>query len=144
MARAELFFDASPEQVFAVLSDPFTYDRWVVGTRNIRHADPNWPETGSRLHHSVGIGPLNLNDDSEVLDVDPPNKLVLEARGRPFGVARVEFRIDPDKNGSCVTIDEFVLRPMPVTLLNPVLAPAVRARNTETLRRLATVVGKNA
>ncbi len=140
MATVTRQIDAAPEQVFAVLADPLTYDRWVVGTRQIRGADPAWPEPGARLYHSVGIGPLNLKDDCKVLAVDSPRELVLEARGRPLGTARIEFRIQAEGNGSRVTIDELIARPLPLALLNPVLWFAIRVRNTETLRRMAQVV----
>ena len=62
MAYNEAFIDAAPEMVFAVLSDPGCYPRWVVGARKIRAADAGFPAKGSRFHHQVGVAPLVLND----------------------------------------------------------------------------------
>src|SRR5215207_3487776 len=85
---------APVERVFEVVSDPRTYPEWLVGAREIRSVDEDWPQPGSRFHHRVGlVGPLTVADSSEVLEVDPPASLVLEVRARPFGRARAEFRV---------------------------------------------------
>jgi hypothetical protein len=72
-----------------VLSDPHSYGDWVVGSDTIRDADPRWPAAGSRFYHRVGAGPLKVNDHTEVLEVDPQRQLVLHARARPLGTAKV-------------------------------------------------------
>jgi uncharacterized protein YndB with AHSA1/START domain len=76
--------DASAEDVFAVLSDPDSYGHWVVGSDTIRDADGHFPALGSRFHHRVGAGLLKTNDHTEVVDVDPPFLLELQANARPF------------------------------------------------------------
>jgi hypothetical protein len=45
----------SPEQVFAVLRDSWTYPVWVVGASRMRDVDDGWPAPGTKLHHSFGI-----------------------------------------------------------------------------------------
>ena len=49
---------ASADDVWAVLEDGWLYPTWVVGASRMRDVDDNWPEVGSRLHHSVGNWPL--------------------------------------------------------------------------------------
>ncbi len=136
MATNERTIDATPDQIWAVLADAMSYDRWVVGAKDIRTADGTWPEPGSSLHHTLGVGPMEVKDTSTVLEADPPRRLVLEARGRPLGMARVELLLEPVEGGTKVTMIEDVTRPAPVRVLNPVLHPMVHSRNTETLRRL--------
>ena len=48
-------FNCSPEQVFAVLNDGWTYPVWGVGASRRRDVDPGWPAPGTKLHHSFGV-----------------------------------------------------------------------------------------
>ena len=48
----------SPGDVWEVLADPGEYGYWVVGSKVIRDADANWPEPGSKFHHTIGFGPV--------------------------------------------------------------------------------------
>jgi uncharacterized protein YndB with AHSA1/START domain len=111
---------ATPEQVWEVLSDGWLYPLWVVGASRMRDVDVNWPEVGSRLHHSVGSWPLVLDDSTEVLDLAPGLMLTLHARGWPAGAARVTIRLEPQDTGTDVTMVEeadsgpAVLVPRPV------------------------------
>ncbi len=136
VATNERTIDATPEQIWAVLADAMCYDHWVVGAKDIRTADGTWPEPGSSLHHTIGVGPMELKDTSTVLEAEPPRRLVLEARGRPLGMARVELLLEPVEGGTKVTMIEDATRPAAVRAMNPVLHPLVHSRNTETLRRL--------
>jgi uncharacterized protein YndB with AHSA1/START domain len=140
LAKNELFIDVVPDRVFEVLADAHSYEHWVVGAKRIRHADSGWPEPGTRLHHSLGVGPLTLNDNTKVIESDPPHHLVLEARGRPFGIAHIEFNVKGERGGSRVELHEWLVEPRLLAALNPVFAPLIRLRNTETLRRLTSVV----
>jgi hypothetical protein len=139
-AYNECFIDATPEAVFAVLSDAGSYDRWVVSAKDVRDADSSWPEPGSRLYHSVGVGPLVLKDSTKVILSVAPRRLLLAARGRPFGVAHIDFELTHERTGTRVRLREWVAKPWFFAALNPVLDPLVRLRNAETLRRLTGVV----
>ena len=140
MVKVERWIDVPPEQVFDVLSDAPTYHRWVVGAKDIRGADPSWPQPGAHLNHTVGVGPFRLNDNTEVLEVEAVHRLVLEARGRPFGRARIEFQLAPTSSGTAVSIHEVITSPRLLRLLNPLLEPLVRLRNKRTLGRLSRTV----
>ena len=59
--------NAPPDAVWSVLADGWMYGMWVVGASRIREVDPNWPQPGSRIHHSVGLWPALINDHTEVL-----------------------------------------------------------------------------
>jgi hypothetical protein len=126
--------------VFAVLADPDSYDRWVVGAKNVRDADTAWPEPGAQLHHTFGVGPVVLKDSTKVVASDAPRHLLLRARGRPFGIAHVDFELLVERSGTCVRLREWVVAPRFLAALNPALEPLVRMRNAETLRRLTNVV----
>lgn len=109
MGPREITIDAPPERVWEVLADAHSYDQWVVGTRRIRGADDTWPAVGSRLHHTVGIWPLMLRDSSEVLESDPPWRLVMRAKIRPVGILRVEIDLKPVGAGAThLVLQEYV------------------------------------
>jgi uncharacterized protein YndB with AHSA1/START domain len=136
MARNERLIPASPERVFAVLADPDSYGHWVVGSDTIRDADDNWPAVGSRFHHRVGFGPLKVNDHTEVLESDPPNRLQLKAKARPLGTARVTMILERRSGGTLVTMVEDAGDPLTRLVFNPLTHLLVRGRNKESLRRL--------
>jgi hypothetical protein len=67
----------------------------------MRAVDPNWPHTGSTISHSIGVWPLLLDDVTVVEDCQPLERLVLLAKGRPFGKARITLRLFDTDDGGC-------------------------------------------
>jgi len=131
------WFACSTEQVWDVLSDGWLYPLWVVGASRIRDVDDGWPAEGRKIHHSFGVWPLVIDDTTEVLEIQPDQRIVLEARGWPVGTARVEITVQPDGNGSLVSIAEDVSSGPGQLVPQPLRVAAMDVRNKETLRRLA-------
>jgi uncharacterized protein YndB with AHSA1/START domain len=131
--------DAPPERVWAVLADPYTYGEWVVGSDTIRDADESWPRPGSRLHHRVGIGPFKIEDNTEVVESEPPRRLELQARTRPLGTARVTFELVAEGRRTRVRMIEEPGDLLSRLFHNPLFDRLLHHRNIETLRRLACV-----
>lgn len=129
---------ASPETVFGVLADGRAYEDWLVGCKQIRDVDAGWPAPGTRFYHRVGVaGPLTLADNTVSLECEQPRQLVLEARARPAGVARVEFLIEGDGAGGCaVTMHEEPVRGPAKVVHNPLLDALISARNQKSLKQL--------
>ena len=140
MAVNEIHIDAPPERVFAVLADWRSYGDWVVGSRKMRGADPGFPAVGTRFHHQVGVGPLNLNDHTKVLEVDQPHKLILRAKARPLGTAIVDLTLRPERGGTHVTMREDPGDTLSAFVFNPLTHLLVRKRNVEGLQRLKGLV----
>jgi uncharacterized protein YndB with AHSA1/START domain len=136
VARNEIMVGAPPEAVFDVLADARCYGEWVVGSSDIRAADPEWPASGSAFDHRVGVGPLKTADCTEVLASRPPRYLQLLAHARPLPAARVTLELRAEAGGTRVTILEDVDHPLLRRLLWPVVQPATWLRNHESLRRL--------
>jgi|GEM_PF-383556 len=141
MARNRVHIDATAEEVFAVLSNPYCYPEWVVGAAGVRDHDENFPAVGSRFHHKVGSWPLGVKDHTEVVEVDPPRRIVLKAKARPLGTAVIELDLRGSAGGTELTMDE---RPgdrlTSLVAANPVADTALRVRNGEALARLKRLV----
>ncbi len=131
---------ASRAQVWAVLADGWTYSQWVVGNSRMRAVDAHWPQVGATIRHSVGIWPLVLDDVTVVLDCQPLRQLVLLAKGRPLGKARITLRLfDLDDGGCRIEMAEVpVGAPMGWVPNRLALAAAV-PRNRECTWRLAAL-----
>lgn len=136
MATNRHTINATPEEIFAVLADAFSYEHWVVGCADIRAVEGDWPAVGSKFFHTVGLGPIKTNDSTEVVEVEPARRLVLAARARPAGVARVVFTLTPNTGGTEVAIEEYPIRGAAKVIDNPVQDLLIKVRNSETLRRL--------
>jgi len=131
---------APVERVFAVLADGWTYPLWVVGASHMRAVDADWPAVGARLHHSVGLWPLLIEDTTEVLAMAPNRTLVLKAKLWPTGAARVELDLSPDLDGTIVTMREHAMSGPARLIPSPVQHALLVPRNHETLARLDAIV----
>lgn len=136
VAQNEIVIDRPAADVFAFLSDGRRYADWVVGAKRVRDVDETWPAPGSRIHHTVGIGPLEIKDNTEVEQVVDGKRLVLRARARPAGIARVELDLHPDGGSTRVVMVEYPVSGIAKTIQNPLLDASLKARNVEALRRL--------
>jgi len=136
MARTTIHVSTGPETVFAVLADALTYTQWVVGCKEVRRVDGEWPEPGATFHHSVGIGPITVRDTTSVVSCEPGRRLVLHARARPTGIARVEFELAVRDGGTEVIQIEEPIKGPTALLHNRVQDWLIDRRNREGLRRL--------
>jgi uncharacterized protein YndB with AHSA1/START domain len=140
MAHVSRLIAASPSQVFAVLSDGWSYSNWVTGTSHIRAVDASWPATGSKIHHAAGIWPVVTRDETVVEKAADDQRLELTARGRPFGEALVVFELTPDGAGTRVDLVETPIAGPGKWLNNPAAEALLTRRNNESLARLAATV----
>ena len=140
MSVNERTVDASPQQVWDVLADGWLYPLWVVGATRMRQVDDTWPAVGARLHHSVGVWPAVLDDNTEVLGCEPLRCLRLRAKGWPLGTADVLIELEAVGARTRVRITEDAAEGPGRLVPRPARAPVLRWRNTEALRRLALLV----
>ena len=139
MATNTRVVDATPDEVWEVLSDGWTFPVWVVGASRMRDVDEDWPAAGSQLHHSAGVWPMLVDDSTEVLECQPGKMLRLRARGWPAGEAEVVLRLRPAGDGTEIVIEESIVAGPATLIPKAVEDPLIKWRNSETLRRLGYV-----
>ena len=139
MARNETYIDASPRDVFDVLADARTYAEWVVGSHEIRAADRGWPAPGTVFDHTVGRPPVRIKDETAVVAATPPVMLELRARARPLPAARVTLHLQPERDGTRVTMIEDPASRLLALLAVPLGHWSIHLRNRESLRRLKAI-----
>jgi uncharacterized protein YndB with AHSA1/START domain len=136
VATNERFMDVPPQAVWDALADPGGYAYWVVGSKRIRDVEGAWPQPGSAFHHTIGVGPLTLDDHTVALEAEPPRRLKLRAKGRPVGTATVTMELEPRDGGTLVRMTENPDGVYAVMSLNPAVHLLTKYRNGESLMRL--------
>jgi uncharacterized protein YndB with AHSA1/START domain len=131
---------ASRQQIWDAMADGWTYSQWVVGNSRTRAVDPNWPQPGSVIKHSVGVWPLVISDQTVAESCTPGEELVLRAGLGRLGAARITLRLKDTPDGGCRI--EMIEVPVegPIKLIPDKLAlAAVYPRNRECLLRLTAL-----
>jgi hypothetical protein len=129
----------SCERVWEVLAQGWTYTQWVVGNSRMRAVDPNWPEPGSTIRHSIGIWPLVINDATIVEESEAPHKLVLRARLGPLGAARITMLLHEIPQGCRIEMIEVPAEGPMAAVPDSLALAAAYPRNKECLWRLAAL-----
>ncbi len=143
MARVTTEMAATTDDVWAVLSDGWTYSAWVVGTVKIREVEPGWPAVGAKLHHAFGAWPLMIKDETEVLECEPGRRLLMQARGWPMGEATVELTLRAAGGHTVVEMYEEPTVGPGAWLNNPLVEAVGKKRLAETLERLRRLVERS-
>lgn len=140
MATTTRLINTTPDRVFTVLADGWTYSDWVVGTAHIRNVDDGYPAIGTEIHHKAGPWPVSLKDRTTVLECEPGRMLLLKLRLWPLGAGQVRFTLEPV--GAAATrvtmVEQFTEGPL-IGLRNKVNDVVLHYRNRESLRRLADI-----
>jgi hypothetical protein len=145
MAIVEAMIEAPREDVFAVLTDGWTYSDWVVGTAHIRAVDDNWPQPGTVLHHKAGPWPMSIRDRTVSVQCEPPGLLVLSPHVWPLGEVTVRITLEefgPER--TLVGIHEEFHRGPARWLRKAVNDVALHFRNRESLHRLGDLARRRA
>lgn len=129
----------APENVFDVIADGWLFPTWVVGASRMRDVDEAWPAVGSRLQHSFGVWPALIDDETTMIEWDPPRRAVMKPAGWPIGEALVTIDVKPRGDGCVVRIGESAVKGPGSLIPGPVLDIPLHLRNIETLRRLAFI-----
>jgi hypothetical protein len=137
VSRTEYVINTTPDRVFAILADGWTYSDWVVGTAHIRDVDRDYPAPGTAVHLKAGPWPVSLRDSSMVLDCEPDRLLLLRVGGWPLGEAKVRYTLAPvGSSATRVTMDEEFAQGPLHWIRTKADDLVLHWRNKESLRRL--------
>ena len=139
MALHNILVRAHPADVWEVLADPYSYSEWVLGTKEIDSADPDWPAATSAFQYVAGLGPFRFGSKTVVREVDRPRRLEMEADARILA-ARVAISVRAWGDGSLVVLEEHWIRGPYLLLDNPLIDLALNIRNRMMVRNLAALV----
>jgi uncharacterized protein YndB with AHSA1/START domain len=120
-----------------VLEDPYAYPKWVVGSDKTLSADADFPAPGTKFEVQVAGG---AQDKTEVRELSPPRRIVLDAGARWLGPARVTIELAAADGGTEVTIIEDPAGKMSPLRFAPLVQLAIKLRNVESLRRFRRLV----
>ncbi|GAA1803844.1 SRPBCC family protein [Luedemannella flava] len=140
MTTQEKIIEAEPDEVFAVLSDGWSYAYWRLGISHVRQVDDEFPAEGSRIHHDLGPWPASWQEDTTAMCTQPPHRMELRTNLGLFGVVDSTFTLAAEGDGRT----RVTMRKQPTAgFLHWLPAAAsdllMRGRDRETLRRLADV-----
>jgi len=105
----------------------------------MREVDEHWPAVGAKLHHSAGVWPLVVDDNTEVLDVDPGHSVRLRARGWPMGEAEVVITLTPTGSVTRMDLAEDAVKGPGRFVPGFLRHPMIKWRNVEALDRFANI-----
>lgn len=138
-----MILPVSQGRAFEVLEDPRSLRVLVLGARRIRRFDPDWPDPGSVVHHSVGLFPFLVRDTTIVRACEPPHRLVLEARVQAVGVFTVTFDLTGHGDGTRLAIGEEVTGGfLSLPPIRPLSEAVVMLRNRVLARRYKRLVDR--
>ena len=140
MATTDIVIEAPANVVYDTLMDAWTYALWVGGTKNIRDVEPDWPEPGSKFHHSVGVGPLMTRDETRMISREHDRLVELNVQLWPIGEGVVQLELE-DLGGRTHVVmhEEFVSGPAAWSD-NPLQQVMMKLRNDWSLDKLKRIV----
>jgi carbon monoxide dehydrogenase subunit G len=129
----------SPQDVFTYMADVRNFAGWDPGVRRAALVQGESPGLGTAYNVEVRAGPGTITLRYEIVEWDPPRRLVLRAK---TGTLRSidEIRVDPSDIGARVTYDaDLTLRGV-ARLANPLLAFAFRRIGDRAARGLRSAL----
>ena len=135
----EIEIAAPPERVYEVLMDPNCLDEWVTIHAGLKNAPSGDLERGSELSQRLKLAGQRFTVHWQVVEADPPNRVVWEGHGPMGSQARVVYDLSPDGEGgtSFTYTNEYKLPGGALGKLGGrAVAPASRKESERSLERL--------
>ncbi len=134
---------ATPERVFAVLTDWPRHDEWMVLT-SARVTAGDGHSAGSRLVAFSGVGPVGFLDTMEITRWEPPRTVAVRHTGRLVRGIGLFHVLPREDGGSTIVWEEELELPFgPLGRFGwPLVRPLGTALLRHSLRRLAVLSGR--
>lgn len=135
--------DAEPEQVYRLIMDPRSLERWVTIHVKLEDAPAGQLRQGSELTQRLALAGRGFTVRWEVVENDPVRRVVWEGRGPMRSHAGVTYELAPtDAGGTSFTYtNEFALPGGPLgRMAGPVVARVTGGELDRSLERLRELV----
>jgi uncharacterized protein YndB with AHSA1/START domain len=103
-ATASRHFDASPENVALVMFDPRHDPEWIGGAKAVSPPNGDPTSIGARVTRHGGFMGRKFSWQTEVAEFEPNRLLRMNFTAGPMKGGDVTYRIEPQGNGSKVSI----------------------------------------
>jgi uncharacterized protein YndB with AHSA1/START domain len=135
--HAEYVIHAAPADVARIMFDPELEAQWVGKTGNAEKLTDGPISVGSRVRHQAGLLGMRAPFVTEVTELEPDRRLVMEiVEGPERGI--VVYQVVPTAGGSVVTVHARNNPKLPLPQ-----APWARKHHVEeNLHRLASLVAR--
>jgi uncharacterized protein YndB with AHSA1/START domain len=100
LVTASIRIAAAPAQVWRVIMDPSSLERWVTIHRKLVHADDGPPRVGYRMDQQIHLRGVHLEVHWKLIECRPCELAVWEGRGPARSHARSEYILTPDDGGT--------------------------------------------
>ena len=133
-----------PEDAFAYMADVRNFAAWDPGVRRVTAVRGDGPGLGAVYEVEVRVGAASLVMRHEVIEWEPPRRLVLLASTRTLrsvDEVRVDPASDPPSEGAVVTYDARLEPRGMLRLADPLLGLAFRRIGDRAAAGLRRVLG---
>ena len=130
--------------MYETLLDAAAYPKWVVGAKNSVVSTRSWPRRGSRFYPKVGAGPVEMVDNTRLVEKQENRLVVLCVQLRPVATGVVRLALKSKARGRktrVVMTEEATSGPL-AWFKNPLTTATIVARNALSLRRLRRLVDR--
>jgi uncharacterized protein YndB with AHSA1/START domain len=100
----ELFVDAPPERVFAILAAPERTPEWMPSVLEMRREGPGPITVGSTTKSVVKVLGTRQRAIGTCVLFEPPKRLVIDSRTERGGKSRTDTELAPEGAGTRVTV----------------------------------------
>jgi uncharacterized protein YndB with AHSA1/START domain len=128
---------APPDQVWATVSDPTTYENWHALHSAWVELPPTPLAVGARMVQKVKIANITDTIEFHVETYDPPHELVTSGSGNTGSKVSLRLSCDPSEGGSKITIELDVKSPLLFGPIGKAIQGTFKKQLTATLDGLA-------
>jgi uncharacterized protein YndB with AHSA1/START domain len=127
----QITVNASPEMVFAYVSDVARHSEWAAHKLEVKAAAPGPAQVGSKFEtvgHQFGAQPGTVT----VTELEAGRKMVFESDG-PVGHFRHQFLVDSADGGTRLTktMEPLKISSLPLKLLSPLVTAVIAPRGLD-------------
>jgi carbon monoxide dehydrogenase subunit G len=100
LVTASIHIDAPPKDVWRLIMDPDSLERWVTIHRKLVRADSGGPRVGFEMDQQIHLRGVSLEVHWTLIECRPCELAVWKGRGPARSRARSEYLLEADGSGT--------------------------------------------